>query len=176
MGPFIDPGSDGFELAEARGYILRAHTLAEHRALLEERDWESILNYETRWMTRKEIVDATYDGAERLNELKFRHGRIDLGRAAGVRGRLRDARALRSRLAHATNEEIFAASQGVVNDKAELFAPGPFLRNFRIAGILRLLWRSFARPLGGRASRPPLPGILPGSVRPNEPRAASGVR
>src|SRR3954453_4635354 len=58
MGPFIDPGSDGFEEAERNGYRIRARTLAEHRALLEQRDWESILNYETEWMTRAQIVDS----------------------------------------------------------------------------------------------------------------------
>ena len=46
--------------AERRGYRIFARTLAEHRALLEEHDWERILNYETEWMTRAEIVDATY--------------------------------------------------------------------------------------------------------------------
>jgi hypothetical protein len=149
MGPFLDPGSDGFEQAEARGYHLRAHTLAEHRALLEQNDWESILNYETQWMTRAEIVDATYDAAERLNELKFRHGRIDAKTAGGVRGRIARARAIRARLAHgsldaALSSEIREASEGSVNDKAELFAPSAFLRNFRIGGILRLMLREWA--------------------------------
>jgi B12-binding domain/radical SAM domain protein len=66
MGPFIDPGSDGFEHAASHGYILRARTLAEHRTLLESRDWESMLNYETQWMTRHEIVQATRDAYARL--------------------------------------------------------------------------------------------------------------
>lgn len=151
MGPFLDPGSDGFENAEAHGYKLRARTLAEHRALLEKRDWESTLNYETEWMTRTEIVDATYDAADRLNELKVRHGRIDTRTAAGVRNRLAAARSLRVRLAQseeldpATHAallgEIREFSEGTINDKAELFAPGALLRNFRIGGIARLLAR-----------------------------------
>ncbi|HEU4886647.1 MAG TPA: TIGR04190 family B12-binding domain/radical SAM domain protein [Thermoanaerobaculia bacterium] len=150
MGPFLDPGSNGFEHAEARGYRLYAHTLAEHRALLEENDWESILNYETLWMSRAEIVDATYDAAERLNELKFRHGRINAKTAAGVRDRLARARAIRARLAHSSidatlSREIRDASEGTVNDKAELFAPSAFLRNFRIGGILRVLAREWRR-------------------------------
>jgi len=77
MGPFLDPGSEGFENAEARGYLLHARTLAEHRALLEQNDWESILNYETQWMTRAEIVDATDAARERLSELKLRYERTD---------------------------------------------------------------------------------------------------
>ena len=150
MGPFIDPGSDGFEHSERIGYVMHARTLAEHRALLEQRDWESMLNYETRWMTRAEIVDATYDAAERLNELKRAHGRISERRAAGVRRRLLAARTLRTKLAgarpldagteKALAGQIRAFSAGTVNDKAELFAPGAFLRNFRLSGILRLLF------------------------------------
>ena len=150
MGPFLDPGSDGFENAEARGYRLHARTLAEHRALLEQNDWESTLNYETRWMTRAEIVDATYQAAERLNELKLRHGRINAETAAGVRNRLARARELRHKLAEtplssALARDVREASEGTVNDKAELFAPAAFLRNFRIGGILRLLGREWMR-------------------------------
>jgi B12-binding domain/radical SAM domain protein len=144
MGPFIDPGSNGFESAEQHGYIMRAHTLAEHRALLEQRDWESILNYETRWMTRTDIVDATYDAAGLLNELKRRYGRITETCAAGVSKRLGKAREIRRKLSangELDSDEVRAFSEGTINDKAELFAPGAFLRNFRISGIVRLLAR-----------------------------------
>jgi B12-binding domain/radical SAM domain protein len=171
MGPFIDPGSDGFEQAEAQGYRLRARTLAEHRALLERnRDWESFLNYSTDQMTRAEIVDATYDGAERLNALKATYGRIDAARAAAVAGRMTAARALRRRLAEtgggaldpdvhaALLGEIRAFSEATVNDKAELFPPGAFLRNFRLGGILRLLVREVAfRFMGPPRVADPLP-------------------
>lgn len=75
MAPFLDPGSDGFEQAEMRGYIVHAKTLAEHRALLEKHDWAEMLNYETRWMTRREIVDATRLVSGRLNALKRKYGR-----------------------------------------------------------------------------------------------------
>ena len=121
MGPFIDPGSDGFEQAENRGYVVRAHTLAEHRALLEAHDWESMLNYETRWMTRREIVQATYEAGARLNNLKERYGRLSARNASRVQRMLK--------------------SEGTITDKRELFPPGAFLKNFRIGGILRLLVR-----------------------------------
>ncbi|HKK07511.1 MAG TPA: hypothetical protein VKA44_01355, partial [Gemmatimonadota bacterium] len=165
MGPFIDPGSVGFERPGNEGYRLRARTLAEHRALLEEAtDWESMLNYETDAMTRPEIVDATYDAAERLNELKLRHGRIDPERAAAVARRMAGARALRRRIDEAGGEldpethrallgEIRAYSESTVNDKTELFPPGAFLRNFRITGILRLLLKELVRPLRRRGAR-----------------------
>lgn len=149
MGPFIDPGSDGFEQAEARGYRIRARTLAEHRALLEQRDWESILNYETEWMTRREIVDATYDAAERLNGLKATYGRITPNIATAVERRLKAARWIRREMAEdrIPTGDIRAFSEGTINDKGELFPPGAFLRNFRISGIVRLCAREAARAL-----------------------------
>lgn len=148
MGPFIDPGSDGFEDAERHGYVLHARTLAEHRRLLEQRDWESMLNYETRWMTRGEIVGSTYDAAEGLNDLKERHGRITPAVAAGVRSRLRTARSIRRDLTRTA--AIRAFSEGTINDKAELFPPGAFLRGFRLTGILRLLAREVRAVFRGR--------------------------
>jgi len=131
MAPFVDPGSDGFADAEAHGYRLRARTLAEHRALLQTDDWESMLNYETEWMTRAEIVEATYAAAERLNELKRRYGRISDQRAADVDVRRRAAQEQRG--------EQRASTEGTLNDKAELFEPATFLRNFRLGGILQML-------------------------------------
>ena len=98
MGPFIDPGSRGFEEPERFGYRLFAHTLEEHRQLLIQPSWEHILNYETKWMTRRELVDATYDAAERLNELKVQHGRLSKRRGRGVARGIAAARALRARL------------------------------------------------------------------------------
>jgi hypothetical protein len=38
--------------------------------------------------------------------------------------------------------ETQAVSKGTLNDKAELFEPGALIRNFRIGGILRLLFGS----------------------------------
>jgi len=153
MGPFIDPGSDGFEQAEARGYRIRARTLAEHRALLEQRDWESILNYETEWMTRHQIVDATYDAAERLNGLKATYGRIAAKVANAVHERLQAARGIRSEMAadRIPMGEIRKFSEGTINDKGELFPPGAFLRNFRISGILRLCAREAWRAVSARS-------------------------
>jgi len=65
MGPFLDPGSRVFEEPERFGYRVFARSLEEHRRLLVEPSWEKILSYETEWMTRAELVDATYDAGER---------------------------------------------------------------------------------------------------------------
>lgn len=143
MGPFLDPGSRVFEEPEKFGYKLFARTLEEHRRLLIQPTWEKILSYETQWMTRAELVDATYDAGERLNQLKLQYGRISRRRAETVAGRIRAARDLRARLAAdnggASPElqgEIDKFSQSTVCDKRELFW-SRHLVNFKIGEILR---------------------------------------
>jgi B12-binding domain/radical SAM domain protein len=152
MGPFIDPGSRGFEQPGRFGYRLFARTLEEHRQLLVQPTWERILNYETRWMTRRELVDATYDAAERLNELKIRYGRIAPRRGREVAANIAAARALRARLEatlagggnpHADLElrgEIARFSMSTVCDKRELFSR-PRLSQFRLVEVARILGR-----------------------------------
>jgi B12-binding domain/radical SAM domain protein len=152
MGPFLDPGSRGFEEPERFGYRLFARTLEEHRQLLVQPTWEHILNYETKWMTRRELVDATYDAAERLNELKIRYGRIPPRRGRKVATNIAAARALRDRLESllaqggnpaddpALRGEISAFSMSTVCDKRELFWRRG-LSQFRLGEVLRVLTR-----------------------------------
>jgi B12-binding domain/radical SAM domain protein len=155
MGPFIDPGSRGFEDPDRFGYRLFARTLEQHRQLLIQPTWERILNYETKWMTRRELVDATYDAAERLNALKVQHGRLSKRRGASVARGIAAARALRSRLDQAIAQgldtsvdpallgEISRFSIGTVCDKRELFWPRR-LFNFKAAEIACILGRYFS--------------------------------
>jgi len=155
MGPFIDPGSRGFEDPDKFGYRLFARTLEQHRQLLIKPTWEHILNYETKWMTRRELVDATYDAAERLNELKVEHGRLSKRRGRGVAAGIAAARALRARLddgiakgnldaiTETLKGEITRFSISTVCDKRELFWPRRVF-NFRIAEITRILARYFS--------------------------------
>ena len=160
LGPFIDPGSRGFEEPDRFGYRLFARTLEQHRQLLIQPTWEHILNYETKWMTRRELVDATYDAAERLNELKVRHGRISRRRGRRVARGIVAARALRARLDEGAAQgrvasadadlmgEISRFSISTVCDKRELFWPRRLV-NFKIAEIARVL----RRYIGGGSQR-----------------------
>lgn len=143
MGPFLDPGSRVFEEPAKFGYRVFARTLEEHRRLLVEPSWERILSYETEWMTRTELVDATYDAGERLNRFKLQYGRISKRRAEAVAARIRSARELRARLARRAGDgdrelqgEIEKFSQSTVCDKRELFWAS-HLVNFRPGEILR---------------------------------------
>ena len=148
MGPFLDPGSQIFEEPERFGYRKLAHTLEEHRQLLVQPSWEHILNYETAWMSRSRLVDATYDAAERLNDLKRRYGRISEQRARSVAEGIAGARRLRERLnaslhgeldpvaAEQLYGEISRFSDSTVSDKQELFWQR-HLFSFKLGGILK---------------------------------------
>lgn len=70
LAPFLDPGSAAFENPEHFGYKLRFRTLEEHRVALTSPSWKEMLNYETEWMTRDQIVAATYEAMRRLARVK----------------------------------------------------------------------------------------------------------
>ncbi|MDD1743371.1 MAG: TIGR04190 family B12-binding domain/radical SAM domain protein, partial [Methanomassiliicoccales archaeon] len=77
LAPFLDPGSYAFENADEVGYRLFARTLEEHRARLTNPSWKHVLSYETKWMTRDDIVDSSYDAADILNQVRAECGLID---------------------------------------------------------------------------------------------------
>jgi hypothetical protein len=77
LAPFLDPGSYAFENADEVGYKLFARTLEEHRARLTSPSWKYVLSYETNWMTRDDIVDASYDAADILNHVRSECGLIE---------------------------------------------------------------------------------------------------
>lgn len=152
MGPFLDPGSRVFEDPEKFGYRMFARTLEDHRRLLVQPSWEQILSYETRWMSRAEMVDATYDAAETLNRAKMKYGRISTARGQAVANRIRAARELRRRLAanqngaaeaeSALKGEISKFSASTICDKRELFWPR-HLVNFKVGEVLRIMRRFY---------------------------------
>ncbi|MBW2149491.1 MAG: TIGR04190 family B12-binding domain/radical SAM domain protein [Deltaproteobacteria bacterium] len=77
LAPFLDPGSPAYERPDHYGYAIRFRRLEEYRQALLQPSWKQMLNYETRWMTRDQIVDSTYEAALRLNRLKQQHGFLD---------------------------------------------------------------------------------------------------
>jgi hypothetical protein len=110
-------------------------------------------------MTRAQLVDATYDAAERLNALKLQYGRVPKRRGMRVAQRIREARELRRRIAEHDGRleadlkgEVARFSQSTVCDKRELFWPRRLV-NFRIGEILRIGYRHY---FPGRARTPAL--------------------
>jgi hypothetical protein len=53
--------------------------------------WKYILNYETEWMTRDEIVSSTYEAGKKLNRLKAEFGLIGQKTAESVEKRIEGA-------------------------------------------------------------------------------------
>ena len=70
MVPFLDPGSRFFEEPHQHGYRLFYKTLEEHRQAMIEPLWYKRLNYETVWMSRRELQDVTYEAIARLVTIK----------------------------------------------------------------------------------------------------------
>jgi B12-binding domain/radical SAM domain protein len=85
LAPFVDPGSSIFEDPERFGYRLFYKTLREHRQAMLMPSWKYTLNYETDWMTRDDIVKATYDGALKLLDMKAKHRVISTARAEMIK-------------------------------------------------------------------------------------------
>lgn len=138
MAPFLDPGSRAFEEPEKFGYKLFARTLEEHRQRLLEPSWKYVLNYETIWMNRDEIVAATYEAGRRLNAMKAEFGVISREKAAMTEARIQQALQLISEidlLMKIEDEEerhekvldlkhrVHASNKSTVCDKRELETP-----------------------------------------------------
>jgi len=153
LAPFLDPGSPVFENPERYGYRFFARTLEEHRQALVQPSWKYVLNYETQWMNRDQIVDSTYEAGLRLNRLKAAHGLVDPAQAQRTEARILKARRLiaqvddimsiedaelRARLLRAIKPQVDQANLSTVCDKAELTVPmrGLKLNVPRAAGIL----------------------------------------
>ncbi len=98
ISPFLDPGSLGFEQPKRYGYDVRFHTLEEHRQALAAPNWRDSLNYETRWMSRQQIMDSAYEAILGLNELKAKYGVISAEMAALGKKRIESARAMAKRI------------------------------------------------------------------------------
>jgi B12-binding domain/radical SAM domain protein len=138
LAPFLDPGSQAFEEPERCGYRFFHRSLAEHRQALVQPSWKYVLNYETRWMTRDEIVASTYEAGLRLNRLKARYGLVEPRQAAATEARIKTAVALsaeidrlmampdgeerRARLL-ALKPAVDQANVSIVCDKRELELP-----------------------------------------------------
>ena len=75
--PFLDPGSLAFEYPKKYGFVKYAETLMDHYKLLDEGyTWKDFLSYRTDEMSRDDLVNLTYEFAEKLARIKKNHGII----------------------------------------------------------------------------------------------------
>ncbi len=105
LAPFLDPGSVAFEDPEKYGYKLFYRTLEEHRQALLQRSWKYMLNYETKWMSRDELVNSTYDAALELNRLKAKYSLLKPKEAKEIEARIRKSKELMQWIDERTSTE-----------------------------------------------------------------------
>ena len=74
LAPFLDPGSLAFENPKGFGYHLFYRSLKDHVSAMTMPTWKYFLNYSTFWMSRDDVVEATYTSALALNSLKSEFG------------------------------------------------------------------------------------------------------
>ncbi|MGQ9587825.1 MAG: TIGR04190 family B12-binding domain/radical SAM domain protein, partial [Thermoplasmata archaeon] len=133
LAPFLDPGGNAFENPGKHGFRLFASTLEDHIKLATMPSWKYVLNYETRWMTRGQIVDAAYSAGLGLNRIKKKAGLIREDVADRTEERIVAAHALSRKIdsivgkGTATGQEMdelreaaFALSESTVCEKGEL--------------------------------------------------------
>ncbi len=133
LAPFLDPGGNAFESPEAHGFRLFASTLEDHLKLATMPSWKYVLNYETEWMSRSAIVDATYSSGLGMNRIKQEMGLITDEVAERVADRIVAAHDLSKRIdaivgrgissgaeVEALREDAMALSESTVCEKTEL--------------------------------------------------------
>ncbi len=91
MIPLLDPASTFFEEPEAHGYRVFYRTVEEHRRGLERASLIHRINYETRWLSRSDLVRVGYAAVKRLTEMKGDIGFLPPGVASSVARKIDDA-------------------------------------------------------------------------------------
>lgn len=133
LAPFLDPGGNAFTEPARYGFRLFASTLRDHLALATMPSWKYVLNYETEWMSRGEIVEASYAAGLGLNRIKKDMGLIPEEIADRTERRILAAKALSDKIdaivgrGKASEEEMAklreaaaALSESTVCEKTEL--------------------------------------------------------
>ncbi len=153
LAPFLDPGSIIFENPGKYGYKLFCKTVEEHRKALIAPSWKYTLNYETKWMNRDEIVESTYEAAEKLNILKIKYGLISENEGESLRKRIKSEREMIREIDQAVKihdkkeskerikdimEKFIATGLSTICQKYEMNWPTAFLK-FNIFEIAKTL-------------------------------------
>ncbi len=132
--------------------------------------WKFALNYETQWMTRDDIVKATYDGALRLLAIKEQYGVIGQHIAMKIRDHLERAIKLSEKISNSENvdeelrKEIFSLNTlDIVCGKHELDWPIKGWK-LKVPNIAKLLVSEVRRDM---RSRNPFFPVLPSKPGPH---------
>lgn len=154
LAPFLDPGSIAFEKADEVGYRVFCKNLEDYRKALLAPSWKYTLSYETKWMTRDDIVESSYQAGLRLNRLKEHFDLLEKETADRTEKRILLAREMirkvdeiiflgepeRSRKLMALKETFDRVSMSTVCDKEEIKWP-VFRWRLNFPNIIRALFQ-----------------------------------
>jgi B12-binding domain/radical SAM domain protein len=154
LAPFLDPGSIAFEKADEVGYRVFCKNLEDYRKALLAPSWKYTLSYETKWMTRDDIVESSYQAGLRLNRLKEHFGLLEKETADRTEKRILLAREMirkvdeivlldepeRSQMLLALKETFDRVSMSTVCDKEEIKWP-VFRWRLNFPNIIRALFQ-----------------------------------
>lgn len=101
MVPFLDPGSRFFEEPHKYGYRIFHKTLEQHRQAMIDPLWHRRLNYETEWMSRRDIQAVTYESIARLVTAKSELGLLPVGLGKTILKTIDETKFLLSEMEHA---------------------------------------------------------------------------
>jgi len=154
ISPFLDPGSLGFEQPKRYGYNVLFKTLEEHRQALLAPNWRDSLNYETRWMSRQQIMESAYEAILGLNELKAKYGVISAEMAELGEKRVKAAWAMAKRIDEAMAGENAEAELAKLKPEIDEINAFPVVERQQLElmrGRVGLrFWRAFWAWLTGR--------------------------
>jgi clorobiocin/coumermycin A biosynthesis protein CloN6/CouN6 len=101
MVPFLDPGCRFFQEPAQHGYRIFHRTLEEHRQAMVEPLWHRRLNYETRWLDRRQLQDVSYEAIARLVEIKGEYGVLPSAFCQAILATIEETRRLLAELERA---------------------------------------------------------------------------
>jgi clorobiocin biosynthesis protein CloN6 len=100
MVPFLDPGCRFFEEPQTHGYRIFRRSLEAHRQAMVEPLWYRRLNYETRWLNRRQIQDVTYEAIEQLVSIKGELGLLPSSTCGSIIETIAQTRHLLAEMEH----------------------------------------------------------------------------
>jgi hypothetical protein len=121
---------------------------------MEQPSWKHILSYETKWMSRDEIVESSYDAAIELNRMRIDFGLVSRRKALKTEKRMMQARETvkliddimkiedeneRERELDALRSRVHKLSENTICDKKDLEWPVKFIR-MRLGWIVKNWW------------------------------------
>ncbi|MFQ6065802.1 MAG: TIGR04190 family B12-binding domain/radical SAM domain protein [bacterium] len=137
LAPFLDPGSRAFEHPQKYGYKLFCKSLEEHRQALLAPSWKYMLNYETKWMSRDELITCTYESALQLNSLRVEHGLLKQKEGQIIEARIKEAMSLMQQIDNILaikNQQIMKKKMEEVRSRLS------YLNNWTICKKEELRW------------------------------------